>query len=506
MENFLIEVKGISKYFYGVPALTSIDFELKKGEVHALMGENGAGKSTLSKIITGIYQADEGKVFVEGKEVRFTNTREALEHGVAIVTQEFSLLPDFSVAENIFLTDNRYYKKGFISNKRAMADETRKLLQLFNMESFINPYDRLDSLSVAQMQIIEILKAVSTHAKAIILDEPTASLSAKEIQQLFALIRKLKSEGVGFVIVSHKINEIYEISDRITVLRDGKLILKGIPTEQLKPRELIKAMVGREINDLYGVEYGKKDRKELEQQEVILEVRGMTDINNYVRDISFSVRKGEIAGFSGLIGAGRSELFRCIYGADRRKKGQVFIRGKEIKPNSIKDSIANNLGFVPEDRKNDGLIQDMDIKNNTCLTKLAASHKIILREKQDEKDCYSTLEKLQVKYSDIFVPIKNLSGGNQQKVLLGKWFLLNPDVLIIDEPTRGVDIGARQDIYAILKSMASQGMAIIVISSEIPEILGICDTVYVMREGRITAVLDASQTNEEEIGYYLTIG
>lgn len=505
MSEKLIEVSGIKKVFSGVVALEKIDFDLVKGEVHALMGENGAGKSTLSKIISGIYQADGGTMLVEGIPRSFSNTREAVAHGVSIVTQEFSLLPDFSIAENIFLTDDRYYKGKFLSDKKAMAEKTRELLSLFHMENDLDPYEKVGNLSVAQMQVIEILKAVSTNARTIILDEPTASLSTKEIDQLFDIVRKLKKEGVGFIIVSHKINEIYEISDRITVLRDGRLILNGALTSELKQNELIKAMVGREVNNLYG-ERDLSKVKDWSKEEVVLEVQNIVDENSYLQGISFKVHKGEIIGFSGLVGAGRSELVRCVFGADGRAKGKVLLHGKEIRPNSIKASVGEQIGFVSEDRKRDGLLQEISVIKNIGLAKLAASKRKILNFKEEQADCSDMIQKMRIKVADVDMPIKGLSGGNQQKVLLAKWILLNPEVLIVDEPTRGVDIGAKADIYAILKDLAAQGMAIVVVSSEIPEILGICDTIYVMREGKVTGILDASEAEEEKIGYFSTVG
>lgn len=505
MGETMIEMKKIRKLFSGVVVLEDIDFNLKKGEVHALMGENGAGKSTLAKIITGIYQADGGTMLVKGEQCSFASTKKAGEKGIAIVTQEFSLLPDFSIAENIFLTDDHHYKKGFILNKKSIIDETRKLLELFHMEEALSPYEKIKNLSVAQMQIIEILKAVSTNAEVIILDEPTASLSEKEINQLFDIIREMKKKGVSFIIVSHKINEIYEISDRITVLRDGKLILNGGKTHELSPEELIRAMVGREVNDLYGSKKAETE-KDWDKEEVVLEVQGITDQNNYVRDISFQVHKGEIVGFSGLMGAGRTELIRCIFGADPKTKGKIFLHGEELAADSIKGSIRSRIGFVSEDRKQDGLIQEMSVLKNINLAALAASRKFILDEKKDEEKCRDMIERLKIKVANIDLPVKSLSGGNQQKVLLAKWMLLNPEVLIIDEPTRGVDIGAKSDIYTILRGLAKQGVAIIVVSSEIPEIMGICDNIFIMREGRITGRLSAEEADEEKIGFYSTIG
>ena len=505
MNEILIEATNIKKEFSGVVAIEGIDFELYRGVVPALMGEIGAGKSTLSKTIAGIYQSDGGEMKVNGKVENFSSVREATEHGVSIVTQEFSLVPDLSVAENIFLTDSKYYKGRFIANKKAMAAETRNLLGLFGMENKIDPYVKVEELSVAQMQVIEILKAVSTNAQAIILDEPTASLSVREIEILFDIVRRLKKSGIGFIIVSHKINEIYEISDRITVLRDGHLILKGVPTAELAQDELIRAMVGREVNDLYGA---GSDVKKLDwaHEPVAFEAKDITDQNGYVRNISFQVHRGEIAGFSGLVGAGRTELMRAIFNADPRNGGTVLVDGKEVKGRSIHSSIDAGIGFVPEDRKVDGLIQDLSVLKNIGLAKLADRGGAILHTKEAESDCYDMIQRMEIKTANIDLLVRSLSGGNQQKVLLAKWILLAPKVLIIDEPTRGVDIGAKSDIYAILRSLAAQGMAIIIVSSEIPEVLGVCDTVYVMHEGRVTAVMTASEATEEKIGYYSTIG
>lgn len=505
MNEVLIETKGIKKVFSGVVAIEGIDFELRKGEVHALMGENGAGKSTLSKIIAGIYQSDGGTMKVGGEHISFSNVREAEKHGVSIVTQEFSLLPDLSIAENIFLTDEKYYKSKFFSNKKAMVAETYNLLKLFNMENTIDPYARVSTLSVAQMQVIEILKAVSTKAQVIILDEPTASLSVKEIAVLFDIVRQLKATGVGFIIVSHKINEIYEISDRITVLRDGRLILEGVKTSELAQDDLIRAMVGREVNDLYGAGSNQK-KLDWKNEPVMFEAKSITDQNNYARDISFQVHKGEIVGFSGLVGAGRTELMRAIFGADPRNGGTVLVDGKEITGHSIRAAVSAGIGFVPEDRKSDGLIQELSVLKNIGLAKLAARGKAVLDNKEAEADCYDMIDQMKIKTANIDLAVKSLSGGNQQKVLLAKWILLNPKVLIIDEPTRGVDIGAKSDIYAILRGLAAQGMAIIIVSSEIPEILGVCDTVYIMREGRVTASMPVEEATEEKIGYYSTIG
>lgn len=504
MADKLIKASGIVKLFSGVMALSDVDFELDYGEVHALMGENGAGKSTLSKIITGIYSHDNGKVFLEGKEINFQNPKQAMESGISIVLQEFNLLPDLTVAENMFLTDDEFYNNKFFINKKKMANKARELLALFDMDEFIDPYSRVATLSVAQMQIIEILKAVSTNAKVIILDEPTAPLSPPEVDRLFKVVRQLKAKGVGFIIVSHRINEIYEISDRITVLRDGKLVLYGAKTSELDQNDLIKAMVGREVNDLYGKE--KQSNKDFSANEVAIKVENICDAKNYVRNVSFEVRSGEIFGISGLVGAGRSELIRCIFGADKRSAGKVFVYGDEIPKNNLKASIAHKVAFVSEDRKNEGLLQQLSILKNSALSYLAAGNNVLIDSKGDERRCLEMVKKLNIKVSDIDNPVKSLSGGNQQKVLLAKWLLLEPKILIIDEPTRGIDIAAKSEIYAILKDLAARGIAVIMVSSEIPEILGICDRLIVMRDGQMIKEMSIEEANEEKIGYYSTIG
>lgn len=503
-EKFLVEAKNISKSFAGVQALKEVDFQLKAGEVHALMGENGAGKSTLAKIIAGVIRSDSGAVYLNGNQVRFQNTLEAVSCGVTIVSQELSLLRDFSVAENIFLVDRAYYRKGFLSNKKAMVNETSSLLQLFHMEKYIDPYVKVSELSVAQMQIVEILKAISKKAKTIILDEPTASLSTNEIKHLFELVRRLKTEHVGFVIVSHKIDEIYEIADRITVLRDGKLVLGGELIAELSQGELIKAMVGREVNNIYGVK--AESAKKFQDAKPVFEAIGIYDTENHVKDVSFQIHAGEILGISGMVGAGRTELIRCLFGADRFSRGTVLLKGKPVKSNTIRSSLKSGIGFVPEDRKYGGLFQELSISRNMSIGELIMNVVMLVNQKKLENKCSRKVSELGIKLNSLDDPVKSLSGGNQQKVLLAKCLILNPEVLIIDEPTRGVDVGAKAEIYAILRQLAAEGTAIIMVSSEIPEILGLSNQILVMREGRVSCRLDASEANEELIAYYATAG
>ena len=448
MSEILIQATNIKKVFSGVVAIEGIDFELRQGEVHALMGENGAGKSTLSKIIAGIYQSDGGELKVNGKVESFSSVREAVDHGVSIVTQEFSLLPDLSIAENIFLADKTYYRCGFVADKKAMADKTRTLLALFGMENSIDPYAKVSQLSVAQMQVIEILKAVSTQARVIILDEPTASLSVKEIEILFDIVRKLKAEGVGFIIVSHKINEIYEISDRITVLRDGRLILKGVDTAGLAQDELIRAMVGREVKDLYGAG-DTTERPDWRESPVVFEARGITDQNNYVQDISFQVRQGEIAGFSGLVGAGRTELMRAIFNVDPRNAGQVLVDGKDVRT-LTQHSLRANIGIVQQDVfLFAGTIYDNIRYGRPDATEAeiveAAKRAEIYDDILDMPDGFQT----QVGERGAM-----LSGGQKQRVSIARIFLKNPPVLILDEATSALDSVTEARIQSAFDELA----------------------------------------------------
>ncbi|WP_283607997.1 sugar ABC transporter ATP-binding protein [Faecalispora anaeroviscerum] len=503
-DTTLLVAKGITKRFPGVLALSNVDFECEKGEVHALMGENGAGKSTLSKIIAGVYPPDEGTIYLDGQEVHFQNTKQAISSGISIVSQEFNLLPHLSVAENVFLTDDFYYYKRLrISNRKKMVEESRKLLATFGMEEFIDPYQKVESLSVAQKQIVEIIKAVSTKAKLVILDEPTATLSHKEVSSLFRVIRQLKSEGMSFIIVSHRINEVYEISDRITVLRDGKLVLLGAKTAELDQNDLIKNMVGREINDLYCC--GTFQKQNLTGRPIVMEVRNMTDKRQYVKNISFDLREGEILGISGLVGAGRTELIRCVFGIDPRSSGTVKVMGKEVPPNSISASMRNSMGFVPDDR-HQVLLQQVSVVKNICLAHHVLSPGLFINQNKEDEQAEEQVKKLYIKVANLDHLVCNLSGGNQQKVLLGKWLMLNPKILFVDEPTRGIDIAAKCEIYAIMKQLAASGVSIVMVSSEIPEILGVCDRTLIMRDGQLTANLDIEDATEEKIGYYATLG
>ena len=495
----VLRAVAISKAFYSTQALQKVSFELLPGEVHALMGENGAGKSTLGKCITGIYKSDEGDVYYQGRKVAYANPKDALNDGIAIVLQEFNTIPHLSVAENIFLTDESFYKKGWIADYEAMVRKTDELLRYFHMREFIDPMDKMSKLSVAEMQIVEIIKAMSKEAKVIILDEPTATLSAREVDRLFDMIRELKEKGVGFIIVSHRINEIYEISDRITVFRDGRLVLSGADTSELEEMELIKAMVGRQIDDLYGK---AAQRDEMISDEIILDVQHISDTRNFVTDCSFQVHKGEILGIAGLVGAGRSELMRCVFGIDSRSEGKVIFKGKEVRKDSITASIKAGMCFLSEKRKEEGLHQDISIMHNLNMVIHAIANRPFISNRLEEDNCREMVERLNIKVGEPFNKVSSLSGGNQQKILLGKWLLSKPELLIIDEPTRGIDVNAKYEIYELMYQLVLQGVTIIMISSELPEVIGMSDRVLVMCEGRITGELGREELEQDRILKY----
>ncbi len=502
-EQGILIGENISKHFGGTTALDNVSFCLRPGEVHALMGENGAGKSTLGKIFSGVYKQDSGKVIFNGEEVKIDNPRAAKEIGISIVLQEFNLLPDLSVAENLLICSDEFYScRHSVLRKRAMYSHAQELLKLFELDGALNVHDKVEKLSVAQMQMLEILKAVDSDAKVIILDEPTAALSPHEVSQLFDIVKRLKAEkNIGFIIVSHKIEEIFEIADRVTVFRDGKQILNGEEMAGMTEQKLVKSMVGREINDLYGSrEFGTH-----KEDEVVLEVRNLFDAKGRVKDISFELRRGEILGLTGIAGAGRSECARCILGVDKIKSGQVIVHGEEITHPTLRKSIEVGIGFVTEDRKNDGLILDESIMQNTSMVKHSMQKSPFLSTRQARATASEMKEKLNIKMGNMLDSCDSLSGGNQQKVLLAKWLTMNPDILIVDEPTRGIDISAKSEIYSILNRLSDSGVAILMISSEMPEIIGMCDRTIVMREGINAGELDHSQMTEESIATLATI-
>lgn len=502
----LLQANGMTKTYGAgaVVALNNVDFTITAGEVHALMGENGAGKSTLAKLISGIEPADAGKIFIEGVEKEINTPLDAITNGISIVMQEFNSMPHLPVYENIFLGHNELFKRGVFSKVEAIT-RTKELLRLFDMEHHINPETLLSELSVAEQQIVEIIKAVSYNSKIIFFDEPTASLTNNEAVRLFEVMRRLKSQGLGLVIVSHRFSEIFEISDRITVLRDGLLMLGNEDMRQMTEQKLVKAMVGHEIKEFYGE---KLPLEEGVEKKAMLKVENLSDTYNFIKDLSFEAYTGEILGFSGLVGAGRTQLARCIFGADPRKSGTVTVDGISIKENSPASAIRAGLSLATENRKQEGLILNMSILQNSAFAKTANSKTALLPHKSEREDCNRMIGDLNIKVSSADNAVSSLSGGNQQKVVLSKWLLTNPKVFILDEPTRGIDISAKVEIYNILHKLVAQGICVIVISSELPELLGICDRIIIMRDGKIVADMNDKENEffEENIMNFASFG
>jgi len=471
----IIKLKGITKTFPGVLALDNVDFDLKKGEVHVLIGENGAGKSTLIKIISGAYKKDAGTIILDGKELEIHNPRHAQELGIATVYQEFNLIPYLSVAENIFL-GRQPLKRGPLRtiDKPRMNREAIELLKSLEIE--IDPKIIVRKLGIAHKQMVEIAKAFSVKSKICIFDEPTAALTPNEIQELFALIRRLKNGGVGIIYISHRLEEVFSIGSRITVLRNGQYVdTRGV--DEVSTADLVEMMVGRKIEETR-LDFGRKLGPE------VLRVENLT--GEKFRDVSISVREGEIVGLAGLIGSGRTEVLRTIFGADRAKSGSVYLKGEDIKIKEPKQALDRKIALLPEDRKVDGLVSCRPVDENIILSSLnAVSTAGILKKGKIFKRVRNFIDKLDIKTPGQKQLVMFLSGGNQQKVIIARWLCAECDVLMFDEPTRGIDVGAKQEVHNLMKSLAQQGAALIVVSSEIPELMKICDRIYVMHEGTI---------------------
>lgn len=483
----LLALKGIDKYFPGVHALRGVDFEIAEGETHALVGENGAGKSTLIKIIAGVYAPDRGHLEISGASTTLANPRQAQDLGLVVVYQELELVPSLSVAENLFF--GRLPNRGGRVQWSHLYREARRLLGEVGLD--VDPTDKVGYLGIAAQQLVEIARALSQRARLIVMDEPTSALSPQEIARLLDLVRDLRRRGVSVLYVSHKLEEVLEISDRVTVLRDGaKVACK--PTAGLDQQRLITLMVGRELGMGFPERTG-------DAGQVVLEV---SDLNSdAVRDISFSVCAGEIVGFSGLMGAGRTELARALIGADRRTAGEIRVGGERLPPSDPQAARALGLGLVPEDRREQGIFPRRSVCDNASIAALSALSRMGWVQRRRERTLVEQLiARLQVRTPDIDVHIANLSGGNQQKVLLARWMMVaNLRVLLVDEPTRGIDVGAKSEIYRVLDEMARQGLAIIVLSSEMEEVLGLCDRIYVMCEGRITAHCTRGEATPEAL-------
>lgn len=486
----MLKMEGVSKIFPGVKALDNINITAYKGEVTALMGENGAGKSTLMKILSGVYQKDEGKIFIEGEEAHIKNIKSAEEYGVTIIHQEMSLINNLTIAENIFLGNEKFNKFTKKINKKLLLE--RSILFLDQIGCNLDPNKLVSSINVGEKQMVEIAKALTKNARIIIMDEPTTALTKIETQNLFKVIENLKKKGIAIIYISHRMEEIFAICDRVEVLRDGKYAGNAL-IKEIDNNKLIAMMVGRTIEEQFPY-------KKIEKGKVLLEVSNLTSkvgINN----ISFTVREGEIVGIAGLMGAGRTELAKTIFGYYKKEKGTIKLKGKRINIKNIQQAINNGICYLSEDRKKEGCILGLSVEDNMILSNLCKyenGFKIINKNKT-KKDIDFYIKKLNIKTPNKDQLIKNLSGGNQQKVILAKWLLLSPDILIIDEPTRGIDVGAKKEIYELLNELKESGKAIIMISSDLPEVLGISDRILVMSEGKITGELNREEATQEKI-------
>ncbi|MGI6510788.1 MAG: sugar ABC transporter ATP-binding protein [Erysipelotrichaceae bacterium] len=495
MQEYCLEMRGINKAFPGVQALDNAQISLKPGTVHALMGENGAGKSTLMKCMFGIYHMDAGEIIFEGKKIQIKNPAEALEMGIAMVHQELQPIPARTIGENIFL--GRYpMKKLFgiipVVDHDKMYADTEALLKKVRMD--FDPHQMLGELSVSQMQSVEIAKAISANCKVMILDEPTSSLTHNEVEALFKIIEDLKESNVAIVYISHKMDEILRISDEVTIMRDGKYIGTW-DAKDLTNDFIISKMVGRELTNLY-------PEKENVPGEIVFEVENFTSINPHsFRNISFNLRKGEILGVAGLVGAQRTELMEGLFGIRSHTSGTIKYLGKEMTINRPKDAIDSGIAMLTEDRRHSGILGVLSVADNISIASLNQylDYGIAINDKKIEALVQENIEKMDIRTPSSKTLIKSLSGGNQQKVLVGRWLANNPDVLILDEPTRGIDVGAKYEIYTIIADLAKQGKSIIMISSEMPELIGMADRIMVMCDGRVTGFIDGKDATQENI-------
>ena len=486
-EQYLLEMKGICKSFPGVKALQNVDLQLKAGEVHALLGENGAGKSTLIKVLGGIYHAEEGEIIIDGQKVNIDGVVAARHAGISIVHQELVLVPYMTVAENIFLGREPGTKMNV--DRRKMVEEAQKLLDTYEMNIDANML--VERLTIAQQQMVEIVKAISFNSKILVLDEPTSSISDKEVGFLFNTMRNLTKAGVGIIYISHKMSELAEICDRVTVMRDGQTVGTKVVKETTTDN-LIALMVGRELTNYYTRDY-------LEPGEVILKCEHISD-GKMAKDASFELHKGEIIGFAGLVGAGRSETMKAIFGLAPHATGDVYVKGQKVKIKSPIDALKYGIALVPENRKEEGLYKVQSVRFNSTIEVLGSFIRHLhVDGKKEEEITQKYIDMMKTKTPSQDQIIGNLSGGNQQKVIIGRWLATNPEVLILDEPTRGVDVGAKAEIYAIMNELVKQGMSIIMISSELPEIINMSDRIYVMNEGRVTGCLDHDTVTQESI-------
>jgi len=488
VDKYILEMENVSKTFPGVKALNRVNFNLKSGEVHSLVGENGAGKSTLLKILAGAYKKDTGTVILNGSKVEITNPKHALDMGISVIYQEFNLIPNLSIGENIFMGRAPRKNSGFIDFSK-LYNEAESFLKKIGMKK--NAKTPVSELSVAEQQMVEIAKSLSFSAKIIVMDEPTSALTESEKETLFKIIKELKEKNVSVIFISHIIDEVLEISDRITILRDGNYV-GTLSAADTNPGEIVRMMVGRKLKDFYPKITAKPGG-------IVLEVKNLTKKPKY-KNISFQLHEGEVLGFAGLVGCGREQVMRGIFGVNPPDSGEVYIKEKKIKTNSLYETIKMKMGFVPEDRREEGLIMSRSVKDNINITRLPHIHSHgFVKQKEEEKTAKEYCENLNIRTPNTKQIVQNLSGGNQQKIVIAKWLAINPKILILDDPTRGIDVGAKKEIYSLINNLAKEGIGIILISSELPEIINISDRILVMREGEITGELTRKEATQEKI-------
>jgi ribose transport system ATP-binding protein len=490
MSEYVLKMRNIVKSFYGNTVLNNVNFDLKVGHVHAIVGGNGAGKSTLMKILTGVYAKDSGEIVLEGKKVDFSNYNDANAVGIRMIFQELSVVPTLTVTENIFL--NHEHKKGIILDDKKMKEEAEALLKRFDIDVPVD--EKISNLSVGLWQLIEIVKALSRKAKVLVMDEPTASLTTNEVGRLFDIVKSLKADGVSIVYISHRMNEILSIADEITILRDGKYIITE-DAKNLNINNIINYMLGEAAK--HSFEYHERDK--LADTSVMLEVKNLC-VDNLVKDVSFSVNRGEIAGLAGLMGSGRTEILEALFGIRKIQNGSIKIEGRTVSIKNTQDAINSGLALVPEDRRREGLVLLHTVKINmlTTLFKRVAKN-ILINEAKIKNLTEESIRELNIKTRGIDSLISNLSGGNQQKVVIAKWLKNDPKILLLDEPTAGIDIGAKGEIIKIIEDYAQKGNSVIVVSSEIPELMAICNKIIVMVDGRLTRVLTRDEIKKEEV-------
>ena len=489
MGELIMELKNVTKYFPGVIALNDMSFQVRTGEVHGLIGENGAGKSTLIKVFTGVNQPEKGKIFIDGKEVKLSNPNVSKHYGIGCIYQELNICPDLSITDNLFI--NYYKKKGFLLDYTYMHKKAKEIMHSLGIE--IDPHTLCGKLGLGVQQMVEIGQSILSEARLIIMDEPTSSLSNKEVDQLMKTIKILKEKGIAIIFVSHKLEEIFEICDTITVMRDGSHISTK-PVAEVTNDSLIADMVGRTLDNLF-------PKQETTRGEEFLRIEHFNSVG-VLRDVSFTAYAGEVLGFSGLVGAGRTETMRALFGADPKDSGDIYIKGKKVEIKSPKDAIANGIAFVTEDRKGEGLILDASVKNNLFLATIDKdTHHGFLDQKKYDSVGKENVETYKIKTPSLQTPAGTLSGGNQQKVVIAKWVNTDADIYIFDEPTRGIDVGAKIEVYNVINKLCSEGKCVIMVSSELPEILGMSDRVIVMREGKVMGELDRDSEffNQESI-------